>query len=208
MVRFDQLTREMQNLVPFRIRYKDERWEMQVLAAFVAPFCPNFLTDYTTVIGRTIYFPHRHYLMQRPEQSERVLAHEVVHLMDAEDVSQPVFGLSYLFPQLLALGVGLFPFIGWWALGFLLFLLPWPAPFRLYFESRAFAIDVLTAPPFERERVLEWAVEQCGSWGYYRMFPFRNLTRQLILHWVKQAELGKDEILLKVLLTYEMATES
>ncbi|RMG17884.1 MAG: hypothetical protein D6730_23500 [Bacteroidetes bacterium] len=208
MTRFEHLTKEMQELVPFRIKYKDESWEMQLLAAFSAPFCPTFLTEYTTVIGSTIYFPSREYLLHRSDRAERVLAHEVVHLLDAERFSEPVFMGAYLFPQILALGVLTFPLLGWWSLLFLLFLLPLPAPFRFYFESRAYAIDVLTAHPHDRELVLEWAVEQFCGWNYYKMFPFRNWVRRSIMHWVAQTEKGKDQALLKVLLIYEMAVES
>ncbi len=208
MTSFEQLTQEMLQLTPFRIRYKNESWEMQLLGAFSYPFCPTFLTNYTTVIGSTIYFPSREYMRQHSDRAAQLLAHEMVHLLDAEGVSEAVFLSSYMFPQILFLGIFSFPWLGWWALLFLLFLLPIPAPFRFYFESRAFAMDVLTADPSEREHVLNWAVAQFSDWGYYKMFPFEKLARKMINYWVQQAEEGKDQVLLKVLLTYEMALES
>lgn len=208
MTSFEHLNQEMLQLAPFRIRYKNESWEMQLLGAFSYPFCPNFLTHYTTVIGSTIYFPSREYLIQHADRASRVLAHEMVHILDAERISEPIFMSSYIFPQILALGIFSFPFLGWWALLFLLFLLPWPAPFRFYFESRAFAMDVLTAPPSERERIIDWAVAQFSDWGYYKMFPFEKTAHWMINYWVKRAESGKDKALLKILLIYEMALES
>ena len=110
--------------------------------------------------------------------------------------------------QILAIGVLSFPITGIWALLFLLFLLPIPAPLRFYFESRAYAIDVLTARYRERELVLDKSVEHFGSWDYYLMFPFKDMARNTINYWVEKAEKGEDKILLKVLLLYEMVADS
>jgi hypothetical protein len=207
LTRFDILEAALREEVPFRIRYKDESPEMEAIAVFVEGFSPDFMDRYTTVIGSTIYFPNRHFLFHSEEQAMRTLAHEAVHLLDAERWSMPLFSLAYLFPQILAVGVFLFPWLGIWALTFLLFLLPLPAPFRFYFESRAYALDLLTLPRSEREPVMERIIEEFAGWGYYRMFPFRKLVAQSLLHWVRKAEKGKDPILLKVLLLYEMAAE-
>ena len=208
MTRFEHLTRELSKLVPFRIRYKDESEEMEVLSLVVEGFCPDFMSSYTTVIGSTVYFPNRHFVHHQGDNALRILSHEAVHLLDAERWSMPGFMLAYLFPQILAIGIFLFPWMGIWALLFLLFLLPLPAPFRFYFESRAYAIDVLTAAPERQAYVLEQAVKHFSGWGYYRMFPFEDLARKRILSFVQQAENGQDNTLIKVLLLYEMVYES
>lgn len=207
MDRFDQLYEELNKLHPFKIRFKDESPMMQVLNLFVMGFCPTFLSEYTTVIGNTIYFPNRHFIEARPESAMRIMAHEAVHVMDMGKWSPFLFSLSYIFPQILALGVFSFPWLGFWALGFLLFLLPIPAPFRAHFEARAYAIDVLTASSDKHKETLYHAASHFSSWNYFKMYPYPEEAREKIKYWVQQAESGKDEILLKVLLNYEMVTE-
>lgn len=205
MNRFEYLVEEFQKLIPFKIRFKDESELMQVMGIFATVYSPEFLSRYTTVLGNKVYFPDRTYLQMEDERASRILAHEVVHLLDAERITWPLFYLTYLFPQIFALGVFSFPWIGAWSLLFLLFLLPIPSPIRLLIETRAYAIDVLTAPIDQQDRVLEHAVECCNSWGYFKMWPFPSHIRRLIMFWMEQAEKGKDPILLRVLLIYEMA---
>ena len=207
LTKFEQLAEELKAHVPFRIRYKNESPEMEVIAAFVEPFSPDFMYNYTTVIGSTIYFPDRFSLMQNEEQAMRTLAHESVHLLDAERWRMPLFSLGYIMPQVLALCIFSFPWLGWWALLFLLFLLPIPSPFRFYFEARAYAIDVLLSPPEYQEKTMKRIVEQFTGWGYYRMFPFPKLVERSIRKWMRKAEKGEDPILVKVLLLYEMVNE-
>jgi hypothetical protein len=208
MTDFDQFSAELKQLTPFRIRYKDEAWEMQALNLLVMWFCPQFMNRFTTVIGSTVYFPSRLYVERYPQSAMRTLAHEVVHILDAERVGFPAFMLSYLFPQGLVAGVFTFPWLGPWAFLCLLFALPWPSPFRFYFESRAYALDYLTLPPEQRPAALTGMTRQFGNWDYYRMFPFPQAVRQRILHWAEEAETGRDKTLLKVLLVYEMASGS
>ncbi len=207
MERFDRLVQEFQALVPFRIRYKEEAWEMQFLQALIGWFCPGFLTRFTTVIGSTVYFPNRAYVELYPEAAMRTLAHEAVHLMDADRLSWPVFGFAYLFPQILAAGVLLFPWLGLWALAFLVFLLPIPAPFRARFEARAYALDMLTARPDQRQDCVEGAIQHFESWNYYRMYPFPDLVEEQLYYWAETIESGQEKTLLKILLVYEWIKE-
>ena len=208
MNRFELLYQELNKLHPVKIRFKDESPFMQVLNLFVMGFCPTFLSEYTTVIGNMIYFPNRHYIDAKPESAMRTLAHEMVHVMDMSKWSPVLFNLSYLFPQILAVGVFSFPWLGWWALLFLLFLLPIPAPFRAYFEARAYAIDVLTSNPEYTKETLYHSASHFSSWNYYKMYPYPEEAREKITHWVKEAESGTDDILLKILLNYEMISEA
>jgi hypothetical protein len=205
---FERLTQELQQLVPFRIKYKDEAWEMQLLNLFVLWFCPGFLSRFTTVIGSTIYLPSQAYVRQHPESAMRTLAHETVHLLDAEKWSFFGFSLAYLFPQVLTLGIFTFPLLGPWALMFLVFALPVPAPFRFYFESRAYAMDLLTAPRASRRETLLQATQHFSSWDYYHMYPFPDQVTSSIKHWAEKTEAGEDKDLLKVLLVYELVAEA
>jgi len=207
MSRIDLLIQEYQKLTPFYIRHKEDSLLMKFVNVIVVWFCPDFMTHYTTVIGNTIYLPSAQ-LEQRDEDTlMRILAHEIVHILDAERWTFPLFWLGYLFPQILALGVFLFPLLGFWALLFLLFLLPLPASFRLYFEARAYAIDVLTASKTQQSSVIIKSAALMASWNYYRMHPSEEAIQDYIMHWLEQAESGRDEILSKVLLVYEMVQE-
>ena len=207
MSRLDHLIEELQFVIPFRIRFKDESWEMRLLNIFVFWFCPDFMTHYTTVIGSTIYFPNRSYLEMREERAMQTLAHEVVHMLDAERWSTPLFMAGYLFPQILTLGVFTFPLFGWWSLLFLVFLVPFPAPFRAYFESRAYAMDVLTYPQSQRLMAMRNFAQIFPSWNYYKMLPDAESAESLIWSWVEKAESGEDEMLMRVLLVYEMVQD-
>ncbi len=207
MSQIDALIQEYQKLTPFRLKYKEESRLMQFLNIFVIWFCPDFMTQYTTVVGHTIYLPSIKMQTTDEEILMRTIAHEVVHILDSERWSLPVFISGYLFPQILAAGIILMPFIGLWALLFLLFLLPLPSGFRLYFESRAYAIDVLTASKSRRSAVLLESSAVMTSWSYYSMHNSEEVVQDYILHWVEKAEHGKDQILSKVLLVYEMVKE-
>ncbi|WNJ18602.1 hypothetical protein [Pontibacter sp. G13] len=207
MESFDKLVAELNAIAPFRIRYKDESWEMQILNLFAVWFCPTFLTHYTTVVGSTVYFPSRAYVRMYPDRAMRVLAHEAVHLLDMERYHPAAFMVSYLFPQIFAIGVFSFPWLGAWSLLFLLFLLPIPAPFRAFFEARAFAISLLAAPAEDREQELARCMDQFSNSSYYFMYPFDDQVKEQILKWIAEAETGRDPDLLKILLVYEMVSE-
>ena len=205
---FDQFAAELQKIAPFRIHYKDESPEMSALNLVVSLFCPDFMSRFTTVIGRRVYFPSRDFVAQRPQASIRILAHEAVHLLDSQRWGFGTLALAYLFPQILALGVFLYPWLGLWAFSFLIFLAPWPAPFRFYFEARAYALDCLTAYPEHREAAIFRVSTHFDSWDYYRMFPFPQAVQEELRHWMDRTESGQEKDLMKILLIYEMSMES
>lgn len=180
---------------------------MYFINFFVKWFCPNFMADYTTVIGNKIYFPSKQFIANDEQGSMRILAHEMVHLLDQKRLSKPVFVFAYLFPQILVLGVFAFPWLGFWSLLFLLFLFPIPAPFRFYFEARAYAISLMTALPRRRSSILKHIVSQFTGWNYYKMYPFKKSSKRQLLKWYQKADTGKDKVLVKVLLIYEMVEE-
>lgn len=206
---FDWLVEEFQALGPLKIKFKDESWEMQLLNVLVFWFNTDFLTRYTTVIGHTIYFPDKEYIFYNEKGAMKTLAHEMVHILDSRRMGMGTFALSYLFPQILAIGVFAFPFIGWWALLFLLFLLPLPAPFRSESEARAYALDVLMAPQSQREDVLDRIVSLFIGRDYYFMNRNSEQVGHRINHWMEATESGNPSAveLTKVLLIYEMVEE-
>ena len=206
--KFDLLVKEYQKLVPFNVRYKEDSRAMRIISVLITWFCPTFMSHFTSVIGNSVYFPTRKFVERDEYGAMRILAHEVVHLLDQKRVSRPVFMISYLFPQILAAGVFSFPWLSWWALFFLLFLAPLPAWPRYYFESRGYAMNVLTARNSRKTVILNGSVSQFTGWNYYRMYPFKELVKKRILKWIQKGEDGKDKILMKVLLIYEMVNES
>ncbi|SFF07778.1 hypothetical protein [Thermoflexibacter ruber] len=158
----------LQKEVPVRIKYKDESWEMRLLYFFIKWFNPHFMTDFTTVIGYTVYFTNRKFIEQCPKQAMQILAHEAVHLLDTKRFSFPIFALAYLFPQVLIVFALLFP-INAFYIFFLFFALPLPAPFRAYFEARAYSLDIILG-----KRSIESVIKYFISWDYYKMFPFKE----------------------------------
>lgn len=85
-----------------KVRFKDASLLMRVLSLLLYPFNPNFLTDYATTLGHTIYFPSKAKYEESLVNSMAVLSHEYVHMWDSR--KHPVwYKVSYVFPQILAL---------------------------------------------------------------------------------------------------------
>ena len=85
----------------FEVRFKDKSLLMKTLGVVLSPFNPYFMTEFITTLGSTVYFPSQAMYEQDPDGSLRVLMHELVHAWDRKKHS--LFGLTYLFPQILAL---------------------------------------------------------------------------------------------------------
>ena len=122
-------------------------------------FNKSFMTNYITVIGHKVYVPSLPWSQEKPFSACTVLAHEWVHMKDAKKFG-PLFKFLYLCPQILApLAV-----LGFWHSAFFLFalcLLPLPAPFRAWFEFRAYVVSVAVR-----------------SSAYYWMFPAKAFLRK------------------------------
>jgi len=166
-------------------------------------FRKRFMEGYITTIGTTIYWP------DRPEDFDgdetiKCLLHESVH---AADSANPFFELSYLFPQILAvlsvsalsaIWVGVWGLIG---LGFLIFLAPWPAPYRVHWEARACAYESLFNYINYGYVGGDWIDNKIEdmfiSWDYYKMSWRFNKTRKLLLKYcIKAQGVEKPELIL------------
>lgn len=121
-----------------KIKYKNESMFMKFLG-FLLFFNKNFMTEYITTIGSTIYFPSRSKIDEKPTSAMIVLLHELIHIYDSNRFKF-MFGFLYLFPQILAPFSLLLLLVSWkLALPlFIILLLPLPAYFRMYFEKRAY----------------------------------------------------------------------
>lgn len=80
----DELEARLRAELPgFRIAYKDESRLQRVIAGLVRPFNARYLTDYTTVLGSTVWMPSRDWrARQSPYALVALLRHEAVHLRD------------------------------------------------------------------------------------------------------------------------------
>lgn len=84
----------------FTVAFKDQSALMKLLGFLARPFNATFMTSYTTTLGNTVYFPTESFYESYPDKTLRILAHEYVHLYDGQ--KHWSFGLSYVFPQILA----------------------------------------------------------------------------------------------------------
>ncbi len=200
-----QLLREtgLENQV--KIRYKDQSSFMRFLGIVLYPMNRHFMTHYTSTIGNTVYFPSEKYVQEDEVNALRVLAHELVHVLDSQDKGKIWFSLGYLFPQILGV-VGLAGFVEPWAFLFFLALLPWPAPFRFHWEARAYTISWLSRYP--RPAPVEVYFRYFTGWDYYRMYPFPMSIQDKMHFWQVQVEGKEDVILSRVLQAYRKVRES
>lgn len=176
----DLVTASQKHFPDLKIKYKDQSFFMKLLGKIMF-FNKGFMTDYTTTIGSTIYFPSEATVKARPVSSAAVLLHELIHVYDAKKLTKPFFGFLYLTPQIFALlAIPLF-FLNWkLALPFLLFALPIPSYFRMHFEKKAYmtSLYVINALGNRMNFKPLLATQQEGylahfkDSSYYYMWPF------------------------------------
>ena len=177
---YDEVLSLGKALYDVQIKFKDESALMKILS-FVLFFNKNFMTRYITVIGKTVYFPSRQWLYNNRMSAANSLCHELVHISDQKNVGFFAFGMSYIFPQWLALFALTSFMVGPWALVFLLFLAPLPAPFRAFWELRGYAMtDAVMFSSTGRFVDLSFLENQFTGSGYYFMWPFTKSLRSEI----------------------------
>lgn len=136
----DNLLKDIKKDFPeINIKFKNKSLFMKIVDKILF-FNKDFMSSFTTTIGSNIYFPSEEYVKNSPITAIVILLHEIVHIYDSNKTNKFLFGFLYLFPQILALlAIPLF-FVSWKiAIFFLLFLLPFPAYFRMKAEKRAYA---------------------------------------------------------------------
>lgn len=192
--------------IPFRVKYKSASWSQKLIAFLVKWYLPTYLTHYTTVIGKSIYFPNEN-LLNHPS-TRFTIAHEVVHLLDQRKMTAPLFLLVYLSPQVFALGVLGFPWLEYQALWFLLFALPWPSPGRVYLEARAYGLELAlyqqAGYTIDQERLVNVFVSE----GYYFMSWSRSYGRRQLIRYYEMAIRGTDPIFKQVIEIFDTCAEN
>ena len=143
----------------FRVAYKNASRLHRAIGRLLRPVNPGYLTDYTTVLGRVVYFPSRQWRERAgPEAVYATLRHEAVHLRDMRRF--PVlFQVSYVF---------LLPAI-------LTFRSLWE--YRAYRETLRVHAELRGAIP---DALLEHIVRRFTGPDYLFMAPFPPLVRWLL----------------------------
>ena len=138
---FNDMVSKAQTYFPnLKIAYKDQSTFMKVLGKILF-FNTGFMNDFVTTLGNTIYYPNEAYT--QTQAGIDVTIHECTHLYDQKRFNF-LYTLAYALPQLLFLP-SLLLFLISWKLAIpvaLFFLLPIPAPWRTYFEKRAYAVQL------------------------------------------------------------------
>lgn len=185
---FQDLVTAAQKYFPdLQIKYKDKSWFMKLLGTLLF-FNKGFMTNYTTTIGSTVYFPSEAFVKVRPVSAAIVLMHELIHVHDAHKFSKSLFCLLYLSPQILALFC-LPLFLISWKIALPLMLLfgaPLPSFFRMYFEKRAYLTSLYSIQSLaSRLNFKPLLASQESSFikhfkdsSYYFMWPFGNLQQE------------------------------
>ena len=182
------------------ISYKNQSKLMRLLG-WLLFFNPKFMSEYTTTLHKTVYFPSLVFVQEHPDIAWRVLVHEMVHVEDSIALFAPVFGLLYLFPQCLA-GLSLLALLGfwfptmWWFAAFLLCLLPFPAPGRKWAEMRGYGMSIAVLVWAGYIPDLESIATQFTGPAYFWMWPFKSqVLAQLQTH-VLAAQKHQEQLVL------------
>jgi len=177
---FDRVTKFASSRYDAQIKFKNESGMMKLLGKALF-FNPKFMTQFVTVIGRTVYFPSREKMEKDPGSTAQVLCHELVHMSDEKAAGSLLFRLSYLFPQWLALlSISSF-FVGPAGLAFLIFLFPFPSFFRTFWELRGYAMtDAVRYELTGRFTRKTWMSKQFTTGSYFFMWPFSKMIMKKI----------------------------
>ena len=170
------------------VRYKNESSLMKAIGTVM--FFNRRFMEMTTTIGTTVYFPSRQHVEQDPWNAWDTLAHEYVHAVDHRN--SKLFGVLYLFPQVLALLALLaIPLWSWWPLLCLLFLAPLPAPWRLRAELRGYAMSMAVwywyrqtggIPLAMKDKIVGYMTDST----YYFTWPSGAHVRGMVDSWSKR----------------------
>jgi hypothetical protein len=170
----------------FQLKFKNESTFMKILGSLMF-WNKDFVEHYTTTMGNTIYFPNREFIPSHPVSTLATLLHELTHIYDGNKLPPGIFGILYLFPQILVLLLPILAFfIGPFSLLLILFLLPIPAYFRMYFEKRAYLVSLYVLNQLNQKFQVninlndhkENYLLDFKNSNYYFMWPFNSLDEK------------------------------
>ena len=175
-----------------KIVFKNTSRFMRFLGAILYFFNPKFMTHYTTVIGTTIYFPSHEWLESNYENALSIISHEYVHMIDESKMPFGIYKFMYLFPQILVI-FSLFAFLAFWNswclffLGFLIFILPWPAAGRTWIEARGYSMTMFFSEktisgPYNANLDARYLSRKFTGSSYYWMCRDRDAVVDMLLY--------------------------
>lgn len=176
---FDDIKDRLNEIIKFSVKEKETSLFMRFLAFFMF-FNKNFLTNFVTTVGKTIYFPKKYF---ETNNSRIVLCHEFRHIYDYNKYSI-LFFLGYFFPQILAI-FALLGFIHWGFLFFILMLVPIPSYFRYKFELNGYLAGLFVTELLLKNKIASKGLDlllkkQADAYeqhfkdnSYYFMWPFK-----------------------------------
>ena len=184
-------------------------WWLAYYAGLIFLWSPNFMETVWTTVGRKVYIPHLSKFASDDIPDHEMMGdystlwHERRHMLDlkallglrSRALRSLVWFSGYFAPQILATGV-----VGalWtpWAWLCLVFLGPWPAPFRVWAELRGYRASAeawirMTGEWNEfDERWLQKRIDRnFVGWRYYRM----AWNRKRIEKWLRNEIAGLRE---------------
>lgn len=175
---------ETQHSIKIEIKPKSESKLLNFLNPIVSIFNKNFMSDYVTTIGNTIWYPDGWLDKNDFKSRLQTVIHECIHIKQGKSQPNFIHEFLYLFPQSLSI-LSLFSLLsvplgmGWlWCLLFLFFLAPVPAYFRYKKELEAYRIRILFFKHVynSSEEMLQWTkkmiVENLSKSNYYFAWPF------------------------------------
>jgi len=171
-----------------QVKFKDENLLMRILS-YLLFFNKSFMTQFTTTIGSTIYFPSQKAIDIRPLSYLIVLLHELVHINDSKKYSKLLFSLLYLMPQILVLFCLPLFFVFSWKIMLpitILCALPIPAYFRMVFEKRAYMVSLYVANKLSINKNFKLNIDSMSkdllsnfkNSSYYFMWLFSDLDKK------------------------------
>jgi len=174
MILLEKATLSIKAFAPVKVRSKALSNFHRLISTLLF-FTKGYMEHYWTTIGYVISYPER--------ARWHTVFHEGVHAVQAKRYTRVLFGLLYLFPQVLStLALLAFVFSWWWLLA-LLFLLPIPAPFRMLFELEAYCLTVKIqqwrlGPSSSMTNFIDRILKQFTGPSYWFMWPFKNMIRR------------------------------
>ena len=152
-------------------------------------FNKHFMSRFITVIGAKVYVPQMPWKPNAPYTACEVMAHEWVHMKDNKTFG-PLFKFLYLFPQILA-PLALFAFWKPWMIFFLVCAAPIPAPFRAWFEFRAYVVSIAVRWwLLKQEPNLHWVTKQFTESNYYYMLPAEKFLKKKFVKELERIKRG------------------
>lgn len=169
MTKTERVLRTIREYADVRVVVKEESRLQRFLAKIL--FFVDYM-NYATTFGKTIYVPRKFV------DSPGLLAHEGVHVLQSKRYGFVTFALAYLFPQILVVPSLILGFFNPLFFFGLLFLLPLPAPGRMWLEREAYKLNMLllrdAVPSTNMVDVIDITIEKYFAGpAYYYMWPFK-----------------------------------